>query len=131
MNIAKMAANSKTDADPGNVVAVYDDGLILYLAVSEQMARLVSDTLKGHISEHAVSDDGMFHVWVCRGLEESFANMLLFIDPEIRTLDIALSDNRHYDHHTIDAYGRLLGSIEEARRERRNRRGEDDREHSP
>jgi hypothetical protein len=112
LNIAKMAANTKADADPCNVVAVYSDGLILYLGVSERTAGLVSEALKGHVTEYAASDDGMFHIWVCRGLEESLANMLLFSVPEIRTLDIALTDNRHYDDHTIDAYGRLLESVQ-------------------
>ena len=109
MNDARLAANVKAEAEPGNVVAVYRDGVILYLAVAEDTARAVSQVLGEHVSEYGTSDDGMFHCWVCRGLTLDEAGVLLA--PEREWLEIGLSDNRFMDAGSITEYLALMRRV--------------------
>jgi hypothetical protein len=106
MNDAQRAANVKAAVDPTNTVAIYDDGLILYLAVSEETTRTVSRALGPHVTEEGRSDDGMFGCWLCRGLSLDEAGMLLA--PEREWLDIGVADMRQHDRHTIDGFVELL-----------------------
>ena len=89
--------------------AIYEDGLLLYLAVGEETAQQWAKALTA--TEYARSEDGLVWAFILRGSPETHVAQATVIGEVIHSdwgKRATLQDNRYLDANTIDLFLTLL-----------------------
>jgi hypothetical protein len=112
---AKLVADHFADrSDNITHCAVYDDGIILYLAVSDATTHRWIDRLRA--TECARSEDGLIWSIILRGNPEMEQTRAFFAGEKIHGdgwREATWQDNRRKDDNTIDRFLTLLKRIKE------------------
>lgn len=111
-DIAEFYARSARSVYSG---AIYTDGLILGLAVSEETARQWIEAMKA--TDYAVSPDGLIWVIVLRGEPDDLFAVAGAVGATLHAdwdRYATVDDNRHPNHHTIDLFHSLVKEVNHA-----------------
>jgi hypothetical protein len=91
--------------------AMYDDGIILYLALSDDTVEQFRHRLKDSLDSACRSEDGFCSALVLRGNTYRLMDRAAAIAEELGEA-LTFTDNRTRDDHEIDHFLNLIGGIQ-------------------